>query len=81
MLHVSVERDDDGLLVTMVVVDKALAMFRRFRRPDGTTYAEVCQDAERMALERWPGGIQYRMPLPVGDCGHATAASGTSRKG
>ncbi len=69
MLHVSVEQDDDGLLVTMVVVDKALAMFRRFRRPVGTTYAAVCQDAERMALERWPGGIQYRLALPVGDCG------------
>ena len=72
-LSVSVCSDDDGLLITLVCVDRAAAHFRRFRRPAGTTYAELAAEAERMALERWPGGIQYRLPLPIGDCGHAPA--------
>lgn len=80
MLHVSVEQDEDGLLVTMVVVDRALAQFRRFRRPAGTPYADVCQDAERMALERWPGETQYKLCLPLGDCGHATDVPASPRE-
>lgn len=69
ILNVSVEKDDAGLLITIVCVDAAAAHFRRFRRPTGTTYADLCQEAERMALERWPGGIQYRLALPMEDCG------------
>jgi hypothetical protein len=70
MMHVSVERDVDGLLVTMGVIDYAAAHFRRFRRPAGTSRAEIVREAERMALERWPGGIMFRLALPLGDCGH-----------
>lgn len=72
-LHVSVCKDGEGLLVTLVCVTRAMAHFRKFKRPSGTTYADLCQEAERMALERWPGGIQYRLPLPIGDNGHAPA--------
>ncbi|MGE4537632.1 MAG: hypothetical protein AB7D37_11170 [Desulfovibrio sp.] len=68
-LNVSVQRDDDGLLITLVCVDRAAAHFRRFRRPTGTTYEALCAEAERMALERWPGGIMWRMALPIEDCG------------
>lgn len=69
-LNVSVQKDDSGLLVTIVCVDAAAAHFRSFRRPTGTTYADLCHEAERMALERWPGGIMWRLALPLGDCGH-----------
>ncbi|EHJ49546.1 hypothetical protein DFW101_3550 [Solidesulfovibrio carbinoliphilus subsp. oakridgensis] len=69
-LNVSVEKDAAGLLVTIVCVDRAAAHFRRFRRPTGTSRAEIVREAERMALERWPGGIMWRLALPLGDCGH-----------
>jgi hypothetical protein len=68
-LNVSVEKDAAGLLVTIVCVDAARAHFRRFRRPHGTTYAALAREAERMALERWSGGIMFRLALPLGDCG------------
>lgn len=67
-LSVSVVADDDGLLVTLPV----LALDQgcdRFRLPAGSTYGDLAREAERMALERWEGGIQWRLALPVGDCG------------
>ena len=72
-LNVSVQKDEAGLLVTMSVITRAAAHFRRFRPPEGATWEDMAREAERMALERWPGGIQYRLALPIGDCGHAPA--------
>ena len=69
MLRVSVRRDEAGLLVTMSVITSALAHFRRFRPPEGATWEDMAREAERMALERWPGETSYRMMLPLGDCG------------
>lgn len=69
-LNVSVEKDAAGLLVTIVCVDRAAAHFRRFRRPTGTAYEDLAHEAARMAMERWPGGIMWRLALPLGDCGH-----------
>jgi len=69
-LNVSIEKDDVGLLVTISVVTRAAAHFRRFRPPAGTTLADITSEAERMALERWPGEICYRLPLPMEDCGY-----------
>lgn len=69
-LHVSVEFDANGLLVTLPVLALA-GRCARFRLPAGATYADLAAEAERLAQERWPGGIQYRMALPIGDCGHA----------
>ena len=68
-LNVSVRRDEAGLLVTMSVITSALAHFRRFRPPEGATWEDMAREAERMALERWPGETSYRMMLPMGDCG------------
>lgn len=72
-LNVSVKIDRASLLVTIVCVTRAAAHFRRFRPPAGTTLADITQEAERMTLERWPGATCYRLPLPIGDCGHAPA--------
>lgn len=69
-LNVSVKLDAAGLLVTIVCVTRAAAHFRRFRRPSGTTLTDITREAERMTLERWPGATQYRLPLPMEDCGH-----------
>lgn len=69
-LNVSIEKDAAGLLVTISVVTRAAAHFRRFRPPTGTTLADITREAERMTLERWPGATQYRLPLPMEDCGH-----------
>jgi hypothetical protein len=69
-LRVSVRKDEAGLLVTMSVITLAAIHFRRFRPPDGATWEDVAREAERMALQRWPGETQYRLPLPMGD-GHA----------
>jgi hypothetical protein len=68
-LNVSIKRDDDGLLVTMVCITRATAHFRRFRPPEGYTLADIAFQAERMALQRWPGETSYRLALPVGDSG------------
>lgn len=74
-LSVSVMADGDGLLVTLPVA--ALAHGReRFRLPAGATYGDLAAEAERMALERWEGGIMWRLALPVGDCGHLTLPVG-----
>lgn len=66
-LSVSVVADDDGLLVTLPVLALECG---QFRLPPGATYADLAAEAERMALERWEGGIQWRLALPVGDCAH-----------
>ncbi len=69
-LQVRVAADADGLLVTLPVLSLA-GRCARFRLPHGATYADLAAEAERMALERWEGGIMYRLALPVGDCGDA----------
>ena len=70
-LNMSIRRDDAGLLVTLSVISVSHAHFRRFRPPDGATWEDMAREAERMALERWPGETSYRLALPMGDCGHA----------
>lgn len=67
-LQVRVEADADGLLVTLPVLALA-GRCARFRLPHGATYADLAAEAERIALEQWPGGVMYRLELPVGDCG------------
>lgn len=67
-LRASVTADDEGLLVTLPVLALA-GRCARFRLPAGSTYGDLAQEADRLALERWPGGIMYRLALPVGDCG------------
>lgn len=80
-LNVTVKKARAGhLVVTLSVITSALAHFRRFRPPEGATWEGMAREAERMALERWPGETSYRMMLPMGDCGHATAFSATPRK-
>lgn len=69
-LNVSVKKDGAGLLVTVSVITMAAAHFRRFRPAPGMTWGDMAREAERMALERWPGETSYRMPLPLGDSGH-----------
>ena len=68
-LNVSIRQDKSGLLVTMSVITLAAIHFRRFRPPDDATWEDVAREAERMALQRWPGETQYRLPLPMGE-GH-----------
>lgn len=69
-LNVTVKRARAGhLVVTMSVITRAAAHFRSFRPPDGYTLADVAFQAERMALARWPGETQYKLMLPLGDCG------------
>lgn len=69
-LSVSVRRAKAGhLVVTMSVITRAAIHFRSFRPPDGYTLADVAYQAERMALARWPGETQYKLMLPMGDCG------------
>lgn len=68
-LNVTVKKDADGILVTMSVITLAAAHFRRFRPPSGATWEDVAREAERMALQRWPGETQYKLCLPLGDCG------------
>ncbi|MHC1788276.1 hypothetical protein [Solidesulfovibrio sp.] len=71
-LNVSIRRARAGhLVVTMPVITAAAIHFRRFRPPAGTTWEDMAREAERMALERWPGETSYRMMLPTGDCGRA----------
>ena len=71
-LNVTVRRARAGhLVVTMSVITRAAAHFRRFRPAPGMTWEDMAREAERMALERWPGETSYRLPLPLGDCGHA----------
>ena len=70
-LNVTIKKDDAGLLVTMSVITLAACHFRSFRPPDGATWADMAREAERMALARWPGETQYKLCLPLGDCGHA----------
>ena len=68
-LNVSIRQDKSGLLVTMSVITLAAAHFRRFRPTPGMTWEDVAREAERMALARWPGETQYKLMLPMGDCG------------
>lgn len=65
-LTATVTADADGFLVTLPVLSLRCA---RFRLPAGATYEDLASEAERMALERWTGGIMFRLALPVGDCG------------
>lgn len=62
-LNVTIRQDESGLLVTMSVITLAACHFRRFRPPDGATWEDMAREAERMALERWPGPTQYRLAL------------------
>ena len=68
-LNVTIKKDEAGLLVTMSVITLATIHFRSFRPPDGYTWEEIAFQAERMALARWPGETQYKLCLPLGDCG------------
>lgn len=69
-LSISLSRTKSGaLLVTMAVISMSAAHFRSFHPAPGMTWEDMAREAERMALERWPGGIQYRLALPMEDCG------------
>lgn len=71
-LNVTVRRASVGhLVVTLSVITSALVHFRRFRPTEGATWEDMAREAERMALERWPGETSFRLPLPLGDCGRA----------
>ena len=72
-LSVSVTSDADGLLITIVCVTRAVANFRRFRRPTGTTYAELCAEAAWACTIPMPGG--RRACLKAGRLVEATAAA------
>jgi len=63
-MDVTIERDATGLLLTMPII--ALAM----QRERGYLAGVASADINRMTLERWDGGILWRVALPVGDCGH-----------
>ncbi len=69
-LNVTVKKTRAGdLVVTLSVITRAAAHFRRFRPAPGMTWEDMAREAERMALERWPGETSFRMMLPLGDCG------------
>ena len=80
MLRVSVRRDEAGLLVTMSVITLAACHFRSFRPSPGMTWEDMAREAERMALDRWPGETSYKLALPLGDCGHFTACPASPRE-
>ena len=63
-MDVIIEMDAAGLLLTMPIIALAMQHERGY-------LAGLASDAiNRMALERWDGGILWRVALPVGDCGH-----------
>ena len=64
---------DATTIVLLRVTQASAVQWRKFRPGDGDSLQKMKEDAERMALERWPGGIQYRLALPMEDCGHAPA--------
>lgn len=64
---------DATTIVLLRVTQAHAARWRKFRPKDGDSLQKMKEGAERMALERWPGGIQYRFALPMEDCGHAPA--------
>ena len=80
-LNVTVRRAQAGhLVVTMSVITHAAIHFRSFRPAEGATWADMAREAERMALDRWPGETSYRLYLPLGDCGHVTAGPASPRE-
>jgi hypothetical protein len=69
-LHPFKDPDFPGLLYVLARVSQVEAChFRTLRFWDGTPPDVIQAEAERMALERWPGEMSVRLMLPIGDYG------------
>ena len=70
-LHPHRDPDHPGLLYVLARVARVEAThFRTLKFSDGTPAEIIQAEAERMALERWPGEMSVRLMLSAGDCGH-----------
>lgn len=69
-LHPHRDPDFPGILSILARVRTVAAChFRTLKFSDGTPLETIQAEAERMALERWPGELSVRLMLTVGDCG------------
>lgn len=69
-LHPYRDPDAPGLLYVLARVRQVEAVrFRTLKFLDGTPLEMIQREAERMALERWPGEMSVRLMLTMGDCG------------
>jgi len=69
-LHPRRDPDAPGLLYVLARVREVQAVhFRTLKFLDGTPLEMIQAEAERMALERWPGEMSVRLMLTMGDCG------------
>ena len=74
-LHSLRNPDFPGLLYVLARVRQVhAAHFRTLKFSDGTPLATIQAEAERMALERWPGEMSVRLMLTMGDCGRVRDA-------
>lgn len=74
-LHPHRDPDFPGLLYVLARVRQVdAAHFRTLKFSDGTPLETIQAEAERMALERWPGEMSVRLMLTMGDCGHVRDA-------
>jgi len=74
-LHPYRDPDSPGLLYVLARVRQVQAChFRTLKFSDGTPLDVIQREAERMALERWPGEMSVRLMLTTGDCGRVRDA-------
>ena len=69
-LHPHHYPDHPGLIHVLAQIrlaDVIHACFPKFS--DGIPLETLQREAERMALERWPGEMSVRLMLTMGDCG------------
>lgn len=73
-LHPYTDPEFPGIIYVLIRVREAHAVrWRTMKRPADMPWPQLVREAERMAIERFPGLLTMQVALPIGDCGHAPA--------
>ncbi len=69
-LHPYTDPDFPGIVYVLIRVREAHAVrWRTMKRPADMPWPQLMREAERMAIERFPGLLTMQAALPTGDSG------------
>jgi hypothetical protein len=75
-LHPFTDPDFPGIHYVLIRVREAQAVhWRTLKRSADVPWPQLMREAERMAIERFPGLLTMQLVLPMGDSGHVLPAS------
>jgi hypothetical protein len=69
-IHPRKDPEFPGLIRVLIRVREVDAIhWRTMKRPADMPWPDMVRDAERMAIERFPGLLTMQAALPIGNCG------------